>query len=278
MSFRRRAMSTTATLDSSSLSLEAGAAASVRLTFRNDSEVVEEYSLRVVGPSQSWAEVAPDRVSLYPGQGTTALVEFRPPRSPSVHAGVFKFGVHVVPREHPDDAVVPEGTVEVLPFFEATGELMPRMSRGKLGAKHTVAIDNNGNVPITVDVAGSDPGALLEFSLQPPELTIVPGTVQFTGVQVRPGEKIWQGRPATYAFAVTATPSDGVPVQLDGTHVQDPVLPSRTIKAILFLLLLAVALTVGWHIVLDSVSESAPDSGASARYGAGISALPHGGQ
>ena len=270
-------MSTTATLDSPTLSLEAGAAASDRLTIRNDSDVVEEYSLRVVGPSQSWAKVVPDRVSLYPGHRTTAIVEFTPPRSPSVHAGVFKFGVHIVPREHPDDAVVPEGTVEVLPFFQATGELMPRMSRGKLGAKLNVAVDNYGNVPIPVDVAGSDPGAALEFLLQSPELTIDPGTVQFTGLQVRPGQKIWQGRPTTHTFAVTATPSDGLPVLLDGTHVQDPVLPSRTIKTVLILLLLAAALTVGWHFVLDSVTVSDPQKPNPAQ-GAAIHVLPHGGQ
>lgn len=270
-------MSTTATLDSPGLTLEPGSAGSVQLTIRNDGEVVEEYSLRVVGLSESWADVVPDRVSLYPGHDTTALVEFRPPRSASVPAGEFKYGVHVLPTEHPEDAVVPEGIVDVLPFLQTTGELMPRMSRGKLGAKHNVAVDNNGNVPITVDVAGSDPGELLEFSLQPPELTIEPGTVQFTAVRVRPAQKIWRGMPATHIFAVTATPSDGTSLPLDGTHVQDPVLPSRTIMAALVFLLLAVALTVAWHLTLDSVRVSNPDA-PSAAQSAAFNVLPHGGQ
>lgn len=270
-------MSTTATLDSPGLTLEPGAAGSVQLTIRNGGEVVEEYSLRVVGLSESWADVVPDRVSLYPGHDTTALVEFRPPRSASVPAGEFKYGVHVLPTEHPEDAVVPEGIVDVLPFLQTTGELMPRMSRGKLGAKHNVAVDNNGNVPITVDVAGSDPGGLLEFSLQPPELTIEPGTVQFTAVRVRPAQKIWRGRPATHLFVVTATPSDGMSLPLDGTHVQDPVLPYRSIRAVLVLLLLAVALTVGWHLLLASVRDSQPDQGLPPQSAA-FNVLRHGGQ
>lgn len=270
-------MSTTATLDSPGLTLEPGAAGSVRLTIRNDGEVVEEYSLRVVGQSESWADVVPGRVSLYPGHDTTALVEFRPPRSASVPAGEFKFGVHVLPTEHPEDAVVPEGTVDVLPFLQTTGELMPRMSRGKLGAKHNVAVDNNGNIPITVDVAGSDPGELLEFSLQPPELTIEPGTVQFAALRVRPAQKIWRGRPATHSFAVTATPTDGIPLPLDGTHVQEPVLPYRTIRAMFVLLLLAVALTVGWHLLLASVTDSQPDQGV-APQGAAFNVRSHGGK
>lgn len=269
-------MSTTATLDTPTLTVEPGAAASVRLTIRNDSEVVEEYSLRVVGPSEPWADVVPGRVLLYPGHDTTALVEFRPPRSASVPAGEFTYGIHVLPTEHPEDAVVPEGTVDVLPFHQTTGELMPRMSRGKLGAKHNVAVDNTGNVPIRVDVAGSDPGELLEFSLHPPELTIEPGTVQFAALRVRPAQKIWRGRPATHTFGVTATPTDGIPLPLDGTHVQDPVLPYRTIRAVLVLLVLAVALTVGWHLLLASVRDSQPDQGVPPQ-GAAFNVLPHGG-
>jgi hypothetical protein len=257
-------MSTTATLDMPTLSLEAGAEAAVRLTVRNDSDVVEEYALRVVGLVEPWAEVLPDRVSLYPGQDMTATVTFRPPRSPSVPAGEFIYGVHVLPTEQPADAVLPEGTVDVLPFLETTGELMPRMSRGKRGARHNAAVDNRGNIPITVDLAGSDPGEQLEFVLQPPALTIEPGTVRFTAVRVRPAEKMWNGMPATRTFAVTATPADGLPVLLDGTHVQDPMLPWRTIKAVLCLLLLAVALTVVWHISVESEKVSDPKTGRAA--------------
>ena len=251
-------MSTSASLDTPRLSLEGGAEGTARLTLRNDSDVVEEYALRVVGPAESWAEVAPDRVSLYPGHGTTAEMTFRPPRSSSISAGEFVYGIHVLPSEHPEDAVLPEGVVEVLPFLETTAELMPRMSRGKRGAKHHVALDNWGNVPITVELAGSDPGDLLEFELQPPELTIEPATVQFAAVRVRPAEKIWSGTPATHIFAVTATPESGLPVLLDGSHVQDPVLPWRTIKTVLCLLLLAAALAVAWHFSIESVRVSEP--------------------
>lgn len=268
-------MSTTASLDTPRLSLEAGAEGASHLTVRNDSDVVEEYALRVVGPAEPWAEILPDRVSLYPGQDTTATVTFKPPRSPSIPAGNYIFGIHVLPAEHPEDAVLPEGVVEVLPFLETTGELMPRMSRGKRGGKHHVALDNWGNVPVTMELAGSDPGDLLEFQLEPPELTIEPGTVQFTAVRVRPAEKVWNGTPATRMFVVTATPENGVPVLLDGSHVQDPVLPWRTIKAVLFLLLLAAAMAVAWNLSVESVRVSEPTK-TSAPQRAALTVLPYG--
>jgi hypothetical protein len=249
-------MSTTATLDSRPLSLEAGAQASVPLHIRNDGEIVEEYKLEVVGPSGSWSEVVPGLVSLYPGQDATASVEFRPPRSAAVQAGEFLYGVQVLPTEHPEDAVVPEGVLSLLPFYETTAELMPRTSRGRFGALHRLAVDNRGNIPIVVTLTGTDPGEMLDIGLPEEALTVEPGTVQFAHVRIRPVRKIWRGISATHPFAVTATPTDGTPVVLDGTYLQEPILPAWITKAVLALLALAVGLLAAWHLLFKPAVEA----------------------
>ncbi|MCU1566699.1 MAG: hypothetical protein JWQ56_1636 [Pseudarthrobacter sp.] len=249
-------MSTTATLDSRPISLEAGTEAFVPLHIRNDGEIVEEYRLEVVGPSGSWSQVVPGLVSLYPGQDATASVEFRPPRSAAVQAGEFLYGVQVLPTEHPEDAVVPEGVVHLLPFYETTAELMPRTSRGRFGALHRLAVDNRGNVPITVTLAGADPGEMLNIGLPEQALTVEPGTVQFGHVRIRPVRKIWRGMSATHTFAVTATPADGTPVVLDGTHLQEPVLPSWIVKAMVALLVLALGLAALWYLWFKPAVEA----------------------
>jgi hypothetical protein len=235
-------MSTTATLDSPLVSLEAGTETSVTLHIRNDGEIVEQYKLRVVGPSGSWTEMVPGVVSLFPGQSTTASVEFRPPRSSEVPAGEFPYAVQVLPTEHPEEAVAPEGVLQLLPFHQTTAELMPRQSRGCLGAQHRVAVDNYGNVPITVTLVGSDPGDLLNISCREPTLTISPGIVEFARVQVHPRSTIWRGIPAVHSFAVTAKPMNAPAVVLDGTHLQEPVLPRWILKAVLVLVLFVLVL------------------------------------
>ncbi|MDQ0850369.1 hypothetical protein QFZ65_002307 [Arthrobacter sp. B3I9] len=235
-------MSTTATLDTPLVSLEAGTEASVPLHIRNDGEIVEEYRLRVMGPSGSWTEVVPGVVSLFPGQNTTASVEFRPPRSSEVPAGEFPYAVQVLPTEHPEEAVAPEGVLQLLPFHQTTAELMPRQSQGCFGGLHRVAVDNYGNVPITVALAGSDPGDLLNISFREPTLTIAPGIVEFARVQVRVRSTIWRGMPAMHPFAVTVKPMDAPPVVLDGTHLQEPVLPRWIVKALLMLVLFVLVL------------------------------------
>ena len=263
-------MSTTATLDTPLVSLEAGTETTVPLHLRNDGEIVEEYRLRVVGPGGTWTEVVPGRVSLYPGQTTTAAVEFRPPRSSGVPAGEFPFAVQVLPTEHPEDAVAPEGVVQLLPFHETTAELLPRQSRGCFGARHRVAVDNYGNVPLTVTLTGSDPGDLLQFAFLDPTLTIAAGTVEFASVRVRPRSTIWRGMPAMHSFSVAARPADGPPVVLDGTHVQEPALPRWIVKAVLGLVLFVLVLVSLWFVLLHPPGETRstgahiPGGGASA--------------
>src|SRR5688572_12010054 len=135
-------MSTTASLDSSSVRLDPGDQVVIPLQIRNNGEIVEGYKIEVVGAPAAWATVEPETVSLYPGSSTTATVSFHPPRSAQVPAGEQQFGVVVTPAEHPDEAVVPEGVIEVLPFLETTAELMPHTSQGSRHGRHQVAVDN----------------------------------------------------------------------------------------------------------------------------------------
>jgi hypothetical protein len=255
-------MRTTATLDSPQISLEPGAEATVPLHIRNDGEIVEEYRLQVVGLGGSWTEVVPGIVSLYPGQSKTAAVEFRPPRSSAVPAGEFPYAVQVLPTEHPEDAVAPEGIFQLLPFHETTAELLPRQSRGFFGARHRVAVDNYGNVPIRVTLTGSDPGDLLRMSFREPTLDIAAGTVEFARVRIRARRTIWRGMPATHSFAVAVKPADGPPVVLDGIHLQEPVLPRWIVKAVLLLVLFVLILVALGFALLDppGVTRSSGDT------------------
>ena len=153
-------VSTVAQLEIESVSVEAGGRVSLPLNVRNTGEVVEDYLVEIVGVPAAWTTVEPSDFTLYPGTAQVATVDVHPPRSSEVPAGEMQFGVHVVPTEHPDQAVVPEAVVEVLPYLDTTAELVPRTSHGRLGAKHQVAIDNRGNVPVTV--------LLIPAAAQPP--------------------------------------------------------------------------------------------------------------
>jgi hypothetical protein len=248
-------MTTSASLDSTELRLDAGDEVTVPLQIRNNGAVVEGYAISVIGAPAAWATVEPASVSLYPGTATTATITFKPPRSSRVPVGAQPFGVRVVPTEHPEHTVVPEGTVEVLPFLETTAELIPRTSQGRR-ARHQLAVDNRGNVPVNVLVAAGTDGDRVRFRVDPVGLVIPPGEARFVKVRGRPLRRIWRGQPVTHPFTVTVTPDTSTPVELDGGYVQTPVVPKWLLWALLALLALAALLLTLWFTVLKPTIES----------------------
>ncbi len=256
-------MTTTASLDSTSLSLDAGSEAVVPVQIRNNGAVVEGYQISVIGVPAAWATVEPATVSLYPGTTTTTTITFRPPRSARTPAGEHAFGVKVQSTEHPELTVVPEGVVEVLPFLETTAELIPRTSQGRRGG-HKVAVDNRGNVPVSVLVDAASDGDRVRFTVDPVGLAIEPGEARFVSVKVKARKRIWRGQPVTHPFVVVAAPQDSSPVELDGSYVQTPVIPKWLLWALLGLVLLVGALLALWFWLLKPTIESQAKEAAEA--------------
>lgn len=243
-------MTTTARLERTAFQLAAGGVEQVPLRIRNDGDVVEAYSIEVLGVPGAWTSVEPAEITgLFPGTETTATISFAPPRSATVPAGQLSFGVRVVPQEHPEQSVVPEGTVEILPFLETTAELVPRTSRGRRGATHHIAVDNRGNVPVTVRLDAPDQDAL-RVEARPPALTVPPGEAAFADLRVTPRTRIWRGASVTHPFALTVHADETTPVTLEGTHLQEQILPPWFLKALLALLGLLLLLTALWFLVL----------------------------
>lgn len=254
-------MTTTASLDTTSLQLEPGSEAVVPLQVRNNGSVVEGYQISVIGAAAAWATVEPATISLYPGTATTATVVFKPPRSARVPAGPLPFGVRVAPTEHPELTVVPEGVVEVLPFLETTAELIPRTSQGRR-ARHQVAIDNRGNVPVNVLVSAYSDGERVRCRVDPLGVAVGAGEAQFVRVRGLPRKRIWRGEPVTHPITVTVTPENSTPVELDGSYVQTPVVPRWLLWALLALLALAALLLALWFTVLKPTIESQAEEAA----------------
>lgn len=273
-------MSPSATLDTPAVSVEPGGTADVPLQIRNSGSTVEEYRFEIVGPCAAWTTVEPERVSLYPDTSETVTVRLRPPRESGVAAGESPYGVRVVPKNDPEQAVVPEGTVTVLPFADVTAELLPRSSHAARKGKHRIAVDNRGNTPITTKLV-AQPGsqrAVPKFSQG--EFTIAPGRAQFADLTMSPAKVIWFGTPRTHAFQVAVTsaipappptvakasaptaetpepPSPPEPVLLEGTFEQRALLPRWLPRAVVAVAVVAGILVGLWFSVLRPTVRSA---------------------
>ncbi|MFW6720223.1 hydrolytic protein [Streptomyces sp. MAR4 CNY-716] len=257
-------------LDIPAVTVAPGDTATTSLTVRNDSDIVEAYSLEVVGDCRAWTTVEPQRVSLYPGTSETVTIRLAPPRSPEIRAGDKPLGVRILPAEHPESVRVPETSVQIEPFHELQTELAPRRRRGWLRGRFRLTVRNRGNTPVQAGFTPGQAGEELGFAFSPAQPKLEPGESAEVGLRVRTAKPVWFGAPVVWPFTVeTAETGDreeererwddpAVRGPLDAEFVQIPVFP----KWLLALLALLLALLLAWFALARPAVRSAAKDAA----------------
>jgi hypothetical protein len=240
-------------LDQAALRVDPGGEAGLTVTVRNSGTVVDQFTIEVLGDSGAWAAADPPTLSLFPGAEGTSRITFRPPRLSSTPAGQVRFGVMVRSQEDPAGSSVEEGTLEVAGFLAPTAELVPRTSHGSRSGRHDLAIDNRGNLRMEAALEGLDPDRRVRFDLDPPNLAVDPGAAGFGRVGVRPVRTFWRGPARTVPFQLAVRPDmpDATPLVLDGSYLQESILPPWFMRALAALLALIVAAILLWLLVLQ---------------------------
>lgn len=255
-------------LDIPAVTVAPGSTATTSLTVRNDSDIVEAYSLEVVGDCAPWATVEPPRVSLYPGTSETVTIRLDPPRSPETRPGEIPLGVRVLPTEHPESVRVPETTVHVEEFHELHAELAPRRRRGWLRGRYRLAVRNLGNSPAQVGFTPGQAGEELRFAFSPAKPKLEPGESAEVRLRVRTGKPVWFGSPVVWPFTVdTAESGDQEEDRRDETAVRPPlnaefVQISVFPKWLLAVLAALLALLLAWFTLVRPAVRSAAKEAA----------------
>lgn len=272
-------MGAQASLSPAQVPVAPGGEAHAEISVKNNGQVVDAFTLQVLGDAVGWAACDPQSLSLFPGQTGTAQVMFRPPLGPDVPYGPVPFAVRVASTEDPPGSVVEEGLLEVGGLAQVTTDLSPRTgrSRGMGASRHRIAVDNYGNAPALVSLVGSDDADTVEVTVQPPELTVAPGAAALADVRVRARRRFWRGPSVTHRFHVTAVPPTGGPIRSDGSLLQEAVFPAWLPKAIAITAAAAVAAVVMWLAVLrPAVQNVATSAGTTAAQQVVHQALPNG--
>lgn len=250
------------TLSPANLVVAAGETATFELKVRNTGTVVDEFTFEVLGDVPDWIQVEPPVLPLFPAGEETVRVLVTPPRASTTASGTVPFAIRAASREDPAGSSVAEATVDVAPFTDLFIELVPRTARGRRRAKTELAVDNRGNLPVHLDLAGFDPDALLGVVIDPAAITSEPGTATFASVEIRPMARFWRGPSKTLPFQVVATPvptegeAEAEPLTATGTMVQEAVVPRWVLRAALLLLLLLLAFIALWFAFLKPQVES----------------------
>jgi hypothetical protein len=280
-------MGASAAFERSTLPVEPGAQAEVQLRVRNTGGVVDSFTFEAVGLPGNWVQVQPAEVRLFPDTEEHVTVTVAPPRSSETPLGELIMALRVISAEDPGGSVAEELTLVIGEFGQRFAELHPRTSTGRTKGEHELAIDNFGNTEVTPTFEGLDPDGLLTFEIKPPTATIAPGAAHISTVVVRPRKRFWRGQPKSIPFQIavhhggagesvtgdagtgegdefdpanaeaTAAGSDGDgPDLVDGTFLQQPMVPKWFWKLLLLLLALLILLWLLWQLLLKPTVES----------------------
>lgn len=255
-------MGATASLEPKSATVFPGSEATCELRVRNTGSVVDEFRFQVLGDASPWTIVEPATLSLLPGDDGLVQVRFQPPRASEIPAGRVPFGVKVLSKEDPEASVVEEGIVDVGAFSDTFAELVPRTSRASWGATHDLAFDNRGNARVNATLTATDPDELLAFEVHPPALVADAGTATFAKIKIAPRKRFLRGPPQTRPFQVFVEPEGQAPTAVDGSMLQEPMVPRWVPRALLALLLLLLLLFILWLTLLKPTVKSAAKDAA----------------
>jgi hypothetical protein len=92
----------------------------------------------------------------------------------------------------------------------------------------------------------ADPSEALRFRLDPPELTVAPGTAAFVKVRASSGRSFMRGQPKTHPFTIAVEPEGDSAIAVDGAFLQEAQLPKWLLPA----LLVIAALALIWFFLL----------------------------
>ncbi len=261
-------MTCVATITPDLVPVQPGGEVTCEIRVRNTGTIVDQFSFEALGEGAPWVTFEPSTVSLFPdGEEVTRLV-VRPPRAAQTPTGPCPVGIRVRSREHPRDTVVEELDLDIGLLSDTYAELIPRTSRASRRGVHHLAVDNRGNGRLNATLTADDPEDRLSFAFDPPAVVAEPGTAAFAKIKVRPLKRFLRGQAVSHPFHVRIEPEGDAAVVVEGTLLQEPLLPKWVARAVVGLLVGGVAGMVLWATMLRPTVRSAAKEAAEDAVGA----------
>ena len=219
------------------------------LTIRvvNTGTVISGQRIRVLGADPRWVQLDQEQLSLFPDAAGVAILTVTLP--PGIPAGLRSVGVEVQELTPPQDRVVVDVELTVPAELGLKVGLDPVSVTGGKRATLGVTVDNIGNSPVDVDLAGTDEEAQVLFAFKPPGAILGPGERILATALLRAKRPFW-GSPKIRPFKVNVGPAQP-PVSVIGTWIQKPLLTRGAIA----LIGLVLAITVFAAILTVSLSR-----------------------
>ena len=157
-------------VENAQVALAPGENAVVRLNMTNSGDVVDAFTVQVMGIEPSWFTLSASEVKLFPRQQATVTLQINPPQgSTRPLAGFYPFTVLVLSRDNPTTQATGQGMISLSAVGGLALDMQPRSIAGRQGL-YAVTLSNGSNSPRTTVLALSDPEEALQFNLGTPSV------------------------------------------------------------------------------------------------------------
>ncbi len=250
--------------------------ASLTLLLHNDADADGRVHLKPVGELAMRTVLQTDSVRLGAGERFELPVVVDADRKLTAGSHMCVVEVSSEDGEH----VVAQATLDVEASAASSVTLIPERSRSATTGRHRIRVDNQGNVPVRVDVATSpatiagqlgshdesgEPRRSATVEVASSAVTVAPFQSGRIDVRVRPLSTFWTGPSRLHDYVIDAVASSGESYHLVGQYEQMPRIRPWLVPALVGAALALVLGTLAWFTLLrPAVEDIADDAAASA--------------
>jgi hypothetical protein len=240
------------TLMQTNIRMDAGSRITMSLEVQNDSQLVDHFTIQVIGMDDDWYTTPPQTLYLMPKSRDTAQIIFHPPRKASSFAGAHPFEVRATARAQGLQSAAMQATLQINPYYNFVSKIEPQRIKRRKG-KVDLLVQNNGNTFQTYDVAARDREELLNFNLSKKQFVLKNGEDTIVPVEISAKKTIIIGSPQSIPFEVQVKPQEdmGTPQTHNGDLVNPAILPRWILG--LFGISLAGLLALGVGLIQNAI-------------------------
>jgi hypothetical protein len=213
-------------LEQNTLTITPGQPAIVKLTLANHGSIVDWFTVIVEGLPPGWVKTPEREIQLNPGAQAPAVLQVIVARVAENRSGEYPVTIRARSRENPSESGAAVALWTVLPFTAGGIALEPTRASGRSGATYDLSIHNQSNSPAHYQLSGKDEEQALQFSFDPPTVSLEPAGTATVPVKVQAQRK-WIGSSVSRRFTVQAatTTGDGPPQTVNGELVHKAYIP-----------------------------------------------------
>ncbi len=190
-------------LSATKLEVIPGESIEATVTIHNQSQIVDQFGIRIEGLQPTWWTLSNSSVSLFPEEQGEVKLTIHPPKEAEAKAGSYSFQVRAISQANPEEMTGEEAHLILRGFQVWDVEMSPTKVAGRSGTYRLTA-SNAGNTDITLIFEGKDPEEALDYTFSHDKVTVPAGESALVILKVSPKEG---KKEKLYSFQVPVRPA-----------------------------------------------------------------------